>query len=222
MRIRTSFKSVFLVVCIGIFMISCKNDEPNNSNKSSGESLKVSHPAQSKPKQENKHIKIDARGGSVGDQIKQQTVQDDRQRRLKHLNAGGMKWTTFDKIAKSGKNESNKKYLVDVYTEWCGWCKVMDKKTFTDPGVQKYLEENFHIVKFDAEQRESVTFKDKKYNYVSGGRKGVNQLAIELLGNRMSYPTLVYLDENLNKITASPGYKKPDQLMKELKAIAKK
>ena len=47
-----------------------------------------------------------------------------------HLNTGGMQWMTFDEVS-THKNTEGKKYLVDVYTEWCGWCKVMDRKTFT-------------------------------------------------------------------------------------------
>jgi thioredoxin-related protein len=133
-----------------------------------------------------------------------------------HLNTGGLKWTTFDALP---DNKEKKKYIVDVYTEWCGWCKVMDKKTFTDPKVQEYLNENFHMIKFDAEQKDAITFKGRIYDWKAGGRNGYNTLAKELLGNRMSYPTMVYLDENMNKIQAIPGYKKPDQLMAELKAI---
>ncbi len=136
-----------------------------------------------------------------------------------HLNTGGMEWMTM-KDAANSKNAGNKKYLVDVYTEWCGWCKVMDKKTFTDPVIQQYLKENFNIVKFDAEQKESISFKNKDYEWVGSGRKGINKLAIELLGSNMSYPTLVFLDENMNKIKSSPGYKNPDQLMQELRVIA--
>lgn len=136
-----------------------------------------------------------------------------------HLNTGGLMWTTFDKLANED-NSSKKKYLVDVYTEWCGWCKVMDKKTFTDPAIQNYLKKNFHIVKFDAERKDPVPFKGKQYEWVAGGRRGINKLAVELLGNRLSYPTLVYLDENMNKITSSPGYKTPEQLIQELKAIS--
>lgn len=133
-----------------------------------------------------------------------------------HLNTGGLQWTTFDALP---DNKEKKKYIVDVYTEWCGWCKVMDKKTFTDAGVQEYLNENFHMIKFDAEQKDAITFKGRIYDWKAGGRNGYNTLAKELLGNRMSYPTMVYLDENMNKIKAIPGYKKPDQLMAELKAI---
>jgi len=136
-----------------------------------------------------------------------------------HLQAGGMDWLTFDDVAKMD-NKEGKKYLVDVYTEWCGWCKVMDKKTFTDPAVQAYLDKNFHIVKFDAERKSAIPFKGKNYDWQQGGRNGINKLAIELLGSRMSYPTMVYLDENLNKIRAIPGYKKPDQLLADLQVIS--
>jgi thioredoxin-related protein len=136
-----------------------------------------------------------------------------------HMVTGGMTWLSFEEAAKM-KNKGSKKYLVDVYTDWCGWCKVMDKKTFTDPEIQAYLKENFHIIKFNAEQKEAINFKGKKYEWMPLGRKGVNQLAMELLGSRLSYPTLVFLDEDMNKIKSSPGFKKPEQLITELKVIA--
>lgn len=139
-----------------------------------------------------------------------------------HLNTGGMLWTTFNEMEKSGFKPNGKKYLVDVYTDWCGWCKVMDKKTFTDPDVQAYLNEHFNIVKFDAEQKESITLNGRIYEWQAGGRNGYNQLAKELLGPRMSYPTMVYLDENMKKIKSIPGYKKPDQILSELKNIVEK
>lgn len=136
-----------------------------------------------------------------------------------HMNTGGLQWMTIEQAAKM-KNKGSKKYLVDVYTDWCGWCKVMDKKTFTDPAIQEYLKENFHVIKFNAEQKDVIDFKGKKYEWIPVGRRGVNQLAMELLGSRLSYPTLVYLDEDMNKIKSSPGFKKPEQLITELKVIS--
>jgi len=62
-----------------------------------------------------------------------------------HMSVGGMDWMTIEQAEKKG-NKEGKKYLVDVYTDWCGWCKVMDKKTFSDPETVKYLEENFHVI----------------------------------------------------------------------------
>ena len=136
----------------------------------------------------------------------------------KYLDTGGMKWITMEE-ASNLKNTDGKKFLVDVYTDWCGWCKVMDKKTFTDNSVKKYLQENYHLVKFNAEQTDPIKFKNKTYSWAELGRNGINMLAVDILGNQMSYPTLVYFDENLNKINVSPGYKGPEQLLAELKGM---
>ena len=135
-----------------------------------------------------------------------------------HLDVGGMSWLTMDQASEL-ENKEGKKFLVDVYTDWCGWCKVMDKKTFSDPALKKYLLERFHLVKFNAEQTDPIRFKDKTYEWAPVGKNGINMLATEIMGNQMSYPTLVYFDENLNKITSSPGYKGPDQLLAELKGM---
>jgi thioredoxin-related protein len=132
----------------------------------------------------------------------------------------GLKWLTVSEaseLVQKGGNE--KKFLVDVYTDWCGWCKFMDKKTFADPSVVEYLNENFNVVKFNAEQKEAVVYKGKTYNWEPMGRNGINALGIELLQGRLSYPSLVYLDKNLNPITVSPGYKKPEELIQELKSL---
>ena len=115
--------------------------------------------------------------------------------------------------------DQRKKVLVDVYTDWCGWCKKMDKMTFEDEAVKKYLNENFHVVKFNAEQKEPLNFKGKTYKFVAQGRRGANELAAEILNGRLGYPTMVYLDEDLNVIKASPGFKKPDQLIADLESL---
>lgn len=138
---------------------------------------------------------------------------------VKTINADGeLNWLSISDIEKID-NPQGKKFLVDMYTDWCGWCKVMDKKTFTNPEVKKFLDENFYVVKFDAETKTPITFKGKEYNWVARGRKGTNELAIEMMKGRMSYPTMVYLDKDLNVISAIPGYKKPEQLINELKAL---
>ena len=126
-----------------------------------------------------------------------------------------VKWYTLEE-AEAANKKNPKKMLIDVYTDWCGWCKVMDKQTFTDPEIIKYVNTNFYPVKFNAEIKETIKFNGKEYNWVSGGRRGYNQLALELLKGRLSYPSLVYLDENKNHIRVAPGFKKPEQLMPEL------
>lgn len=130
---------------------------------------------------------------------------------------GNLNWLTVEEADKlQGKD---KLFLVDVYTDWCGWCKVMDKKTFTDQKVKDYLNEHFYVVKFNAEQKDPVTFKGTTYEWKPGGRKGVNGLAPVLLNGRLGYPSFAYLDKDLNPIKVLPGYKTPEQLIGELEAI---
>jgi thioredoxin-related protein len=114
-----------------------------------------------------------------------------------------------------------KKIFVDLYTDWCGWCKRMDATTFKDPAVVKYMNEHFIAIKFNAEQKENVGYRgyEMKFN-PSIGRRGAHELAISLLEGRLSYPSYVYLDEEQRRITISPGYKEADALLRELKFIA--
>jgi len=126
-----------------------------------------------------------------------------------------IKWYTWEEAHELSKT-APKKVFIDLYTDWCGWCKRMDATTFKDPEVVKYLNENFYPVKFDAEQKEAIVFGDKTYEFMPGGRRGVHQLAYALLDGRLGYPAFVMLDESFARILISPGYKKSPQLMKEL------
>jgi thioredoxin-related protein len=130
-----------------------------------------------------------------------------------------LNWISIEEANRIADGNNDKKFIVDVYTDWCHWCKVMDKKTFTDPEVIKYINNNFYVVKFNAEQKEEVSYKGKNYKWESMGRNGVHMLGYELLQGRMSYPSLVYLNQNLETIFVSPGYKEPTQLLNELKSL---
>lgn len=104
---------------------------------------------------------------------------------------------------------SPKKIMIDVYTQWCGPCKMMANQTFTHPDVVRYMNENYHCVKFDAESGDPVTFKGKEYTNPdfkpgAGGRNSVHQLTFDLGVN--AYPTLIFFDENLNAITPITGF----------------
>jgi len=134
---------------------------------------------------------------------------------------GTITWLDINKAAELA-NSSEKMYFVDVYTDWCHWCKVMDKKTFTDPTVIEFMEQNFHNVKFNAEQTDMVTWNNTEYTYKPGGRRGIHGLAPLLLKNRLSYPSFAILDKDRNPIKVIVGYKKPDQLMAVLEPMIKK
>lgn len=123
-------------------------------------------------------------------------------------NSEKIKWMDIEEAAKLNQKKP-KKIFVDTYTDWCGWCKKMDASTFINPVIVKYMNDNFCAVKFNAERKDTVTFNGKNYiNTNPSGQKSSHQLAMELLGGRMSYPSFVFLDENLGKITIVPGYRK--------------
>ena len=119
-------------------------------------------------------------------------------------------WISIDNLEELSKKES-RKVLVDLYTDWCGWCKRMDKSTFNHPEIAEYLNNNFYSIKFNAENKSNINFKGKDYKFVAAGRRGYNELAYKFANGRLSYPTIAFLDEDLNIIQAFPGYKQAHQ-----------
>lgn len=121
-----------------------------------------------------------------------------------------IQWISFQEALEKNK-KAPRKIMMDVYTDWCGWCKHMDKTTFTDPNIIAYINANYYAVKFDAEGNDSVFYKGKvfKNTGVSSrpGRKPTHPLAVEVLQGQMSYPNIVYFDDSSNVITAAPGYR---------------
>src|SRR3982751_2067581 len=71
-----------------------------------------------------------------------------------------LKWMTLEEVA-AGLKGQKRPILIDLYTDWCGWCKVMDKKTYTNPKVIAYLQEHFYPVKLNAETKETLSWNEK-------------------------------------------------------------
>ncbi|MBL7805843.1 MAG: DUF255 domain-containing protein [Saprospiraceae bacterium] len=131
-----------------------------------------------------------------------------------------LKWYTWEEAVALNKTKP-KKIMVDVYTDWCGWCKKMDKATFNDPQVAAYLTEHFYPVKLNAEQRQDINFNGEVFKFVdTGNGRGVHTLAYSLLDGQMQYPTVVFLNEKYERIMISAGYKEPFDMMKELRFSA--
>ncbi len=120
-------------------------------------------------------------------------------------------WVSIEEAEKLVK-QNPKKIFVDVYTDWCGWCKRMDANTFSHPEIVKYINDNFYAVKLDAEQEAPITFRGQEYiNENPGQRRSSHNFARALLQGKMSYPSVAFFDEELNLITAIPGYREPKQ-----------
>lgn len=152
---------------------------------------------------------------------KNNTVGDNSQQSNALIN-----WITFEELETKMKQEP-RKVVVDLYTDWCGWCKRMDKATFQHPEVAEYINKNFYAVKFNAEGTNPVKFNGQNWEFMPNpnGRKGTHRLAATLiLGNqptgRIGYPTIAFMDEKLMRIDAYPGYKTPDKFEGLMKFIA--
>ena len=123
-------------------------------------------------------------------------------------------WMTVEEVTEALK-EDPRNIMMDVYTAWCGPCKMMMANTFTNKDLIAYVNKNYYTVKFDAESPTPVTFKGQDYSNPTydpnkRGRNGVHELSRALGVN--AYPTIVYFNDKFDVITPISGYKQPRQL----------
>ncbi|MBN2274155.1 MAG: DUF255 domain-containing protein [Bacteroidales bacterium] len=116
-----------------------------------------------------------------------------------------VKWYSIEEALEKTKKEP-RKIMIDVYTSWCKWCKVMDTATFNHPVIAARLNEKYYPVKFNAEQKEDVTVNGKTYKFIAAGSRGYHELAAALLNGNLGYPSVVFLDENANMIQPLQGF----------------
>ena len=129
-------------------------------------------------------------------------------------------WVTLEEAIALQK-ETPKKIIMDVYTSWCGPCKMMDKYTFHNEDVVDYINKHYYAVKFNGEGNDSVTYKDKTftnpgYDPAKAKRRNSSHELTRYLGVR-AFPTIVFFDEDANYIAPISGYRKPQGLELYLK-----
>jgi thioredoxin-related protein len=118
---------------------------------------------------------------------------------------GGEKvqWLSFDAAVAMAEKE-NKHMIVDIYTNWCGWCKVMDRHTYGNADVAAYLTQNFVLAKVNGESAAKLTWKGKALSEREFAKAvGVN-----------GYPSTYFMKPNAELLGGVPGYiKTPDMLI---------
>lgn len=134
-----------------------------------------------------------------------------------------IKWMTMNEALAAQKKQP-KKIFMDAYTTWCGPCKLLDRNTFTNEDVIKYINKHYYPVKFNAEGTEEVkyrehTFTNPDYDPERKGRNSTHQFAraMKITG----YPSLIFFDEKGDLIGPIPGYRTPLQLELFLKLFVK-
>lgn len=121
-----------------------------------------------------------------------------------------IEWISFEQ-AVFLNDMKPKKIFIDVYTDWCGWCKRMDAGTFKDSLIANYISENYYAVKLNAETKDTIRFRDKVF--VFKPEMKANELAISLLSGKMGYPSFVLMDEKYAILQPLSGYQTTEELL---------
>ena len=151
-------------------------------------------------------------------------------------------WISFEKAVELTKTKP-KHIIIDVYTAWCGPCKMMSKNTFENPIIAKFINAHYYAVKFDAENFDTVKFvmlipdttKDKNGKVLKVGVKkqtvvysnpspkgtprSPHQFASAILDGKLSYPSIVFLNEKVQRIDIIKGYYPPNNFEPIVKYI---
>jgi thioredoxin-related protein len=123
---------------------------------------------------------------------------------------GPIAWKSFNEGVALAQS-SNKKILVDAYTDWCSWCKKMDAEVYTNTEVVKILNKHFVAVKLNAESNNPVSFGGNTYTEA----EFAHQLGVT------GYPTTLFFDKDSNPITDFAGYAVSDRFARVLDFIGR-
>jgi len=124
-------------------------------------------------------------------------------------------WMSLKDVAEAQKTNP-KNVLIDVYTNWCGPCKLMDKNTFSNPDIIRIINKNYYAVKFNAEGNETVKFMNKvftnpNFDSTKTQRRNSSHQFTQFLGVN-AYPSTLFFDSEMNYLTPVRGYLNPKQI----------
>jgi len=117
-------------------------------------------------------------------------------------------WLSYNEGLALAEKE-NKYILIDFYTDWCGYCKKMDKETYSKEEVIGILNENFIVVKVNAESNNKV---------IENGEE-ITERELAKLYQVTGYPTTWFLESNHGRVAPLPGYVTTEQFIPVLNYI---
>jgi thioredoxin-related protein len=101
----------------------------------------------------------------------------------------GVAWLSPQQAQANWQNEK-KPFIIDVYTDWCHYCKIMEKSTWSNAQLGEYVAKYFYPIKFNAESKEPVSWMGIDYEYKTSYK--VHMLAAEWCGGNMVYPSTIF------------------------------
>jgi thioredoxin-related protein len=120
----------------------------------------------------------------------------------------GISWMSVEEAA--GKlQQEQRPVLIDLYTTWCGWCRQMDKRTYSNKKVAEYLQDKFYPVRVDAETHAAITWGGRTYQFNPQYRS--NEFAMYLTHGRLEFPTTIIIVPG-QEPQAIPGFLEPKDL----------
>lgn len=125
----------------------------------------------------------------------------------------GVQWQPIAQLA-AQLPPDGKPVLVDVYTDWCTYCKLMDATTWQHDSVVQYIQANYVPIKLNAERKDSLRWDGEVFRYQPKFK--VHQLAVKLLRGNMVYPSIVIIPAK-GEWQVIPGAIKPKDLELVLK-----
>ena len=129
-----------------------------------------------------------------------------------------VKWMTMNQ-AIAAQKVTPKKIIIDFFTEDSNASKEMDKLTFTHPEILKYLNDKFYVVKFNSEGNDTVNIYNRVFKNTELAQKSDGKHSFAKFMNINTFPTLIFLDENLKPITNLVGKFTPKELEPYLSMI---
>ena len=123
-----------------------------------------------------------------------------------HDETSAIRWMSFKEVEKQTK-VYKKPIIISVHTSWCGWCKKMEHTTYKDPQIVDYLNTYFYPISLDAETKEDITFRGQTFvNPNPENKRSTNNIVTEIMGNKRSYPTTVFMTPDLEKSVIVPNF----------------
>ncbi len=120
----------------------------------------------------------------------------------------GVSWYDYETgMAKAA--EEGKYVVIDFWTTWCHWCKVLDEKTYSQEIVQQRLADNFIAIKVNAESKEP-----------QGGETAAPGTQLARMYGVNSYPTTWFVDPEGNPISPLPGFVEAPQFARVLDYVS--
>ncbi|MCZ2101193.1 MAG: DUF255 domain-containing protein [Chitinophagales bacterium] len=112
-----------------------------------------------------------------------------------------IKWASWDAVDEYIQ-KGDKKFMIYICYGGCKWCRQMEDSTFSDSKIAQFVNSNFIPLRLNASSKEKIVINDKTYAAKQQGNHEFSELAIRLLNGNMTFPSIVFMDEQFDKITS--------------------